>query len=152
MSFDPNTFLNQEYEGVLDTKVIPCPAGEFPAISEKVDVVPWASRDGSKSGLKAQIIWDIQDDNVKAVCQRDTVKVRQDIMLDLTEDGNSLDMGKGKNIGLGRLREALGMNQPGQSFSFPAMQGRLATVKVSHRAGDNPEDIFAEVKAVTAAA
>lgn len=146
MSFDPNTFLNQEYNEALDTKVIPCPVGDYPAISEKVDVIPWQSRDGSKSGLKAQIIWDIQDENVKQICQRDTVKVRQDIMLDLNETGNGLDMGKGKNIGLGRLREALDLNQPGAPFSFAAMQGRLATVNIKHRV--DGEDIYAEVKGV----
>lgn len=151
MSFDPATFLNTTVEGQLDTKLIPCPVGEYLAISEKVDVKPWASKDGSSSGLKIIILWDIQDENVRQFVGREKVLVPQDIMLDLTEEG-TLDMGKGKNIGLGRVREALEMNTPGEPFAIGNMQGRMATVSVSHRPGQNPEDIFHEVKRVAKAA
>lgn len=145
MSFDPNTFLNSTYEEANDTKIVPCPAGEYLAIADKVEVKPWASRDGSSSGLKLSILWDIQSDDVKAIVGRDSVKVPQDQMLDLTDTG-ALDMGKGRNVGLGRLREALGMNAPGEPFSMGAIQGRMAKVVVSHR--PNGEDLYAEIKKV----
>lgn len=147
MSFDPNTFLNTTVEGELDTRTIPCPVGEYNAISDKVDVKQWSSKDGSSSGLKIVILWDVQDENVKQLVGRDKILVPQDIMLDLTEEGG-LDMGKGKNIGLGRVREALDMNKPGEPFAISNMAGRLALVTVSHRPGQNPEDIFHEVKRV----
>lgn len=145
MSFDPNTFLNSTYEEANDTKIVPCPAGEYLAIADKVEVKPWASRDGSSSGLKLSILWDIQSDDAKAIVGRDSVKVPQDQMLDLTDTG-ALDMGKGRNVGLGRLREALGMNAPGEPFSMGAIQGRMAKVVVSHR--PNGEDLYAEIKKV----
>lgn len=145
MSFDPNTFLNSTYEEANDTKIVPCPAGEYIAIADKVEVKPWASRDGSSSGLKLAILWDIQSDDAKAIVGRDSVKVPQDQMLDLTDTG-ALDMGKGRNVGLGRLREALGMNAPGEPFSMGAIQGRMAKVVVSHR--PNGEDLYAEIKKV----
>lgn len=145
MSFDPTAFLNQTYDEALDTKLVPCPVGEYLAIADKVEIKPWAARDGSSSGLKLFILWDIQDDNVKQLLGRDSVKVPQDQMLDLTEDGN-LDLGKGKNVGLGRIREALDMNTPGEPFAFGMIQGRMATAKVSHRTAG--EDIFAEIKAI----
>ena len=148
MSFDPNTFLNTSYTDTNDTKVIPVPAGEYQALAETVDIKPWASRDGSSSGVKLEIVWDILDDNVKALLGRDTVKVTQQQMLDLTETGG-LDFSKGKNIGLGRIREALDMNTPGQSFSFGAIQGRLAKVAVSHRISG--EDVYAEIKKIAKA-
>ena len=66
-------------------------------------------------------------------------------MLDLTDSG-SMDMGKGRNVGLGRLREALNLNQPGQVFSFSMIPGRLAKVAVSHRI--DGENIYAEVKSL----
>lgn len=150
-TFDPTTFLNQSFEGSNDTKIVPCPAGEYLGIADKVEIVPWASRDGTKSGLKAKILWDIQDDNVRQLVGREKVLAPQDIMLDLTEDGN-LDMGSGKNIRLGRLREALGLNNPGEAFSFGAVQGQMATVNVKHRTGENPEDVYAEVDRVAKAA
>lgn len=147
-TFDPATFLNQEFNEALDTKVVPCPAGEYLGLAEKVEVKPWAAKDGSSSGLKLVILWDIQDENVKSLLGRDTVRVGQDQMLDLTETGQ-LDFGKGKNVGLGRIREALGLNTPGEPFSFGMIQGRLAKVKVSHRAVG--EDMYAEVKAIAKA-
>lgn len=147
-SFDPNTFLNTTYDEANDTKVIPVPAGEYQAIAEKVDIKTWSSKDGSSSGLKLEIVWDILDDNVKALLGRDTVKVTQQQMLDLTDTG-ALDLSKGKNVGLGRIREALGMNTPGQAFSFGMIQGQLAKVIVSHRVVG--EDIFAEIKKIAKA-
>ena len=147
-TFDPATFLNQSFDEALDTKIIPCPVGEYLAMAEKVDVKPWAAKDGSSSGLKLEVVWDIQDDSVKALIGRDTIRVTQQQMLDLTETGN-LDFSKGKNVGLGRIREALGLNTPGEPFSFNMIQGRLAKVKVTHRPYEG--DLYAEIKAVTAA-
>lgn len=148
MTFDPETFLNATYDEALDTKVVPCPVGEYLGLAEKVDIKPWSSKDGSSSGLKLAIIWDIQDENVKQLLGRDTVRVPQDQMLDLTETG-ALDFGKGKNVGLGRIREALGLNTPGEPFAFSMIQGRMAKVKVSHRA--NGEDLYNEIKAIAKA-
>lgn len=146
--FDPNTFLNTTYDEALDTKVVPCPVGEYLGLAEKVEIKQWAARDGSSSGLKLAILWDIQDENVKQLLGRDTVRVPQDQMLDLTETG-ALDFGKGKNVGLGRIREALGLNTPGEPFAFSMIQGRMAKVKVSHRAVG--EDLFNEIKAIAKA-
>lgn len=102
MSFDPNTFLNTTYEEANDTKITPCPVGEYLAVASKVDAKTWASRDGSKSGVKLEILWEIDDANVKQLLGRDKVTSRQNIMLDLNEAGTGLDLGKGKNVGLGR--------------------------------------------------
>ena len=148
MSFDPNTFLNTTFEETNDTVSIPVPAGEYLAIADKVEIKPWSKKDGSASGIRLDIVWEIQDENVKALLGRDVVKCNQQQMLDLTEAGN-LDFGKGKNVGLGRIREALGLNVPGQPFAFPMIQGRLAKVAVSHRTYEG--EIFAEIKKIAAA-
>lgn len=148
MSFDPNTFLNTTYDEANDTKSVPCPAGEYLAIADKVEIKTWSSKDGSSSGLKLDVLWDIQDENVKALLGRDSVKVNQQQMLDLTETG-ALDLGKGKNIGLGRIREALDLNTPGQPFAFSMIQGRMAKVVVSHRTVG--EDAYAEIKKIAPA-
>lgn len=147
-TFDPNTFLNSTIEEANDTKTIPCPAGEYLAVADKVEIKTWAARDGSSSGLKLEILWDIADENVKALLDRDSVKVPQQQMLDLTDTG-MLDTGKGKNVGLGRIREALGLNTPGEPFSFGMIQGRMAKVIVSHRTVG--EDIYGEIKKIAAA-
>jgi hypothetical protein len=66
-------------------------------------------------------------------------------MLDINDAGN-LDMSKGRNVQLGRLREALGLNTPGQAFSFQMIPGRAAKILVKQRV--EGEDIFADVKGV----
>lgn len=147
--FDPNTFLDMTTEDANSTVSIPVPAGEYLAIVEKVEARPWqSSKDPSKSGMTLDVTWNIDDANVKQLLEREKVTVRQGIMLDLTETGG-LDMGKGKNVSLGRLRAALDLNQPGQPFGFRMLEGRVGRVVVSHRQDDkDPERIYAEVKAV----
>ena len=144
--FNPDQFLDMQIEGQNDTKIVPVPAGEYTAMIEEVKVRQWqAKADPSKSGLTLDVQWSIDDASVKELLGRDKVTVKQGIMLDLTDAGG-LDMGKGRNIGLGRLREALDLNQPGRPFSFTMLTGRVARVSVSHRIAD--DNIFAEVKQV----
>lgn len=144
--FNPDQFLDMQFEGQNDTKVVPVPAGEYTAMIEEVKVRQWQGKaDPSKSGLTLDIQWSVDDPSVKELLGRDKVTVKQGIMLDLTDAGG-LDMGKGRNIGLGRLREALDLNQPGRPFSFTMLTGRVARVSVSHRIAD--DNIFAEVKQV----
>jgi hypothetical protein len=148
-AFDPTSFLNQTFNESNSTESVPVPEGEYPGIIEKVDVVPWSKTDGSASGLKLQVMWTIEDESVKELLGRSKVTQRQDIMLDLTESGDNLDFGKGRNIGLGRLREATDLNEPGAPFGFQMLPGKMAKVLVKHRAGQEPGQIFSEVKAVT---
>lgn len=144
--FSPEQFLDMSVDQANDTKVIPVPVGEYIAVCTEVKARPWSSKsDPSKSGIALDLQWSIDDANVKALLGRDDVKVKQGVMLDLTESGG-LDMGKGRNVGLGRLREAVGLNTHGQPFSVTMVQGRMAKVLISHRAVD--DQIFSEVKAV----
>lgn len=145
--FDPQAFLDMSVDGALDTKRQPCPVGEYPMLVDKVDVRQWTGKqDPTKSGLVADVTLLVEDDQVKQALGKDKVTVRHSIMLDVTDAGG-LDMGKGRNIGLGRFRQALGMNQPGQPFSFSMCPGRMLKGKVTHRV--EGEDIYDEVKAVS---
>ena len=148
VSFDPATFLNQVFTEALDTAIIPCPAGEYLAIADKVDTKPWSAKDGSSAGHKLEIQWDIQDDNVKAFLGRDVVRVKQEQMLDFTESG-ALDLSKQKNVGLGRIRDALDLNKPGQPFAFSMIQGRMAKVIVTH--DPYKGEIYAAIKKIAKA-
>lgn len=146
--FDPDQFLGMQVTGSNDTKSIPVPVGEYTAIIEEVKVRSWTAKDDpTKSGLALDLLWEIDDQAVRDELGRDKVVCKQGIMLDLTDAG-TLDMGKGKNLGLGRLREATGLNDLSSSFSFSMLPGRMGKVSVSHRV--NGEDIFAEIKRVAA--
>ncbi len=154
MSFDPNQFLDMQVTEANDTVMRPVPEGEFVGVITEVKPREWSSKDGSKAGITLDVQWELDDPVLKEELGRQP-KVKQGVMLDLAKDGKSLDMGKGMNVGLGRLRAALGLNNPGQPFSFSQLPGRAAKVKVTHRADPektNPDGsavVYAEVKEVT---
>lgn len=144
--FNPDQFLDMQVTESNDTKIVPVPVGEYTGIIEEVKCRQWQSKkDPSKSGITLDIKWAVDDHNVRELLGRDKVTVNQGIMLDITESGG-LEMGKGQNVGLGRLREALDLNSPGQPFAFSMLAGRLAKIAVSHRV--DGDSIFAEVKQV----
>lgn len=147
--FDPNQFLDMQTTESNDTKVVPVPVGEYLAQVTEVKARPWTSKaDPTKSGIALDLQWEIEDANVKSLLGRDKVTVKQGIMLDMTESGG-LDMGKGKNVGLGRVREATGLNTPGQPFAASMLTGRLAKITVKHRV--DGDAIYAEVSGVAKA-
>jgi hypothetical protein len=143
--FNPESFLDQVITEANDTVQVPVPAGEYMALVKSIKAATWQSKDGTKSGLKLEVVWDIQDPAVLTLLDRTSATCRQSIMLDVTE-ACGLDMGKGKNIGLGKLRTAVNMNAPGQPFSPSQLVGQCARVTVEHRIHNDA--IFAEVKAV----
>jgi hypothetical protein len=146
-TFDPNLFLDQTTTDSNSTVSVPVPAGEWEAVIDgDPEIRQWqGKKDPSKSGLALDITWSIQDPSVLAEVERDKATVRQSLMLDLNDSGG-LDTGKGKNVGLGRLREAVGLNVPGKPFSFRMLAGQIAKVKVEHRV--EGDQIFADVKGV----
>ena len=145
--FDPNSFVDQFITEVGSTEAVPIPAGEYLATIDKKEVTTWQKKDDpSVSGLKLKITWSLEDQAVRDLLGRDKVIVAQDIMLDITETG-SLDMGKGRNVELNRLRAAVDLNVSG--FSFHQLDGRMARVTVKqHQDKNDPQKFYARVKAV----
>lgn len=144
--FNIETFLDQTIQGQNDTKVIPVPQGEYRAAIKEVKPRQWKSKDDpTLSGVALDIIWLLDAPTTAEELGRKELTVKQGIMLDIDDNGQ-ISMEKGKNIGLGRLREALGMNDPKKAFAFTSLPGQPARVLVTHRISG--EDIFAEVKSV----
>lgn len=144
--FSPEQFLEMQVTEASSTETIPVPVGEYTALIGEVKVRPWQKKDDpSVAGLTLDVTWEIDSPEVKELLGRQKVTCRQGIMLELTESG-TLDMGKGRNVQLGRLREAVDLNTPGVPFSFPMLPGRLAKVKVTHRV--DGDQIFAEIRSV----
>lgn len=144
--FDINNFLDQTTTEANSTQALPVPIGVYTAVIDEVTARQWASRkDPSLSGIVIDVKWSIDDESVKQLLDRPQVFVRQGIMLDITPTGG-LDFGKGKNVSLGRLREAVDLNQPGVPFSFAMLKGRIAKIQVDHRI-DEQGIPRAEVKA-----
>lgn len=147
--FDVTSFLDSTTTEANSTVATPVPEGEFTAIVDKIDARTWTSKkDPTMSGVTLEVIWNIDDQGVKDLLGRDKITVKQGVMLDLTDAG-SLDFGKGRNVSLGKLREALGLNVPGQAFAPSMLVGRMGKVMVKHRIdGDKPDVIYAEVRGV----
>jgi len=146
-AFDPKTFGQMTFNQANSTKSTPVPVGEQPGTCYKWEVLPWASREDpqNKNGLKMNVLFNIDGEAVKEITKRDQNLVRYEFFLDLTPEG-MLDMGEGKNVKLGRLREALNLNTPGTPFSFDMMLGRRALCSIQHRiVGEDP---VADIKAV----
>lgn len=154
--FDPKTFSTMTFEGANSTEYVNVPAEEFVGTIDKATVAEWASGDKSKAGLKVTFMWAIDGNErcqdgqtIKELTGRDKALVKQDIMLELSETG-ALLMGKGQNVQLGLLRDAIGLNAPGMKWTFDSFPGRMARISVKHRADkDDPEKLYAEVKGVT---
>ena len=142
-SFNPDTFLNTETDSANSSTYTPVPEGEFNA-SIKV-IKPRVLTDGR---AVLDVTWTVDDEVARNETGMAEPSVRQTLWLDTTESGG-LDFGKGKNVGLGRLREAVGQNQAGKPWAPGMLVGQVAKVKVGHSIDKRDGvTINADVKAV----
>jgi hypothetical protein len=144
-------FLLTTTDESLDEFLDPCPPGDYLFIAGKPSVATFTYKKGERvgeTGYQLVIRWDCQDQGVLAQLDRDKVTVRHSMLLDVTPDGEGLDMGKGKNVGLGQLRAALGQNTPGQTWSPNMIEGQPAILNI--KAGVYNDRPTAEVAAVKA--
>src|SRR5689334_14282311 len=107
--FDPNNFMPETSEAGSTANPI-CEPGEYQATIEKVEpkiitAGPSAKNPGRQMPT-LEVTWKIENNQFeKDYGYKPTI--RQLYWLDMV-DGTRLDMGKGKNIQLNKLREALG--------------------------------------------
>lgn len=133
--FDLNTFLQTSTTEANSTQLDPVPEGEYTAISQLVDKDCFSTFDyknGEKAGTKGfalTVKFKIADPKAG---EYDGRMVSYRTTIDVTPDGNGLDFGKGKNIGLGRLREALGQNRAGVPWGPSMLGGQVAKIVVKH--------------------
>lgn len=119
-NFDPNAFLTQEQTVQNETEYTPIPEGDYDAVIK--DIVSDVTN-GGKPFLN--VIWLVDDESVRQHTGMTEPTCRQTVWLDLDANGR-LEGGKNKNIGLGKLRAALGQNtgapwSPSQMLGQPAM-------------------------------
>lgn len=149
MTLNTEEFLQTTTEGVLDDHLDPCPPGEFLFIAGKPSIASFVYKSGERegeTGYRMVLPWSCQDQSVLQELDRERVTVTQSVLLDLTEDGSGLDMGRGKNITLGQIRTAMGQNEPGAEWSPNMIEGQPAVLKI--KGGIYDEKATAEVAAV----
>jgi len=140
--FNADQFMQTETEGQLETEFTPIPEGEYRAVIKEVkpDTTP-------KGSPYLEVIWIIDDQEIRDLIGMDEPTSRQTVWLDMNEQGG-MAFGKNKNIGLGKLRDALGQNT-GVPWSPLMLLGQPATVNIKHRLGSEG-GTFSEVKGVRA--
>lgn len=145
--FDVNKMLATTFEDANSTQSTPVPEGEYLGRVEKIDIRVITTKDGTERPI-LRLTWvpEDSDGRIKEATGRDKASVNQDLWLDVTPEGN-LDMGKGMNIGLGRLREAFNQNVSGKPWNMGQLIGNVAKILVTHRQ-DDKGNTFGEVKSV----
>lgn len=149
-TFNPDVFMNSEVAEAMETKFSPVPEGEYVASIDDIKVR------SAKEAVLLDVSWNILDDALKATMNMDKVIVRQSIFLDVEPDGR-LMTGPNKNVRLGRLRQGLGQNKPGQAWNFRMLKGAgpvKITVTQRHvqKEGTDETDTYNDVSKVTALA
>ncbi len=152
-AFDPDTFLETEFEGALDTVVIPVPIGEYQGQIENVKGRTFTDKEGTARAVM-DVRWHVLtlDARIAAELGLEKPTVRQTIFLDLTEQG-AVDWGKGKNTQLGKLKAAVGQNADGKKWKPKMLMSQIATLKIGHKPDGNDKTIlYANVDKVSKAA
>lgn len=153
-AFDPTMFLDATTTEA-QVKRPPLPAGQvFKGIIKEPKSRSWTKKDDpTKTGIAIDIPVEIDLTPYHSQLGPEFAGIEKitlvdGVMLDLKADG-MIDFAPGKNGKLRRYREALGLNEPGQSFSIRMMQERQLAVKVSHRTweGEVFDQIDSPVKA-----
>lgn len=143
--FDPNKFMQSNFNGKLDTVIPALPEDDYRAVVDDVTHREIQTKEGLRHVLRLR--WKLTDENKLLAIGRKSASVNQDIWLDLTPDG-ALDEGEGKNIGLGQVLEALNLN--GQQWSPGTLKGMgPAILRIAPRPDQkNPEIVYNDVRRV----
>jgi len=139
--FDADNFMNTQSTESNATKVIPVPPGEYNAQIKDLKV-----RDAKDSKV-LDVIWELDSEPARQATGRKEVQVRQSLFLDFNDNGG-LSFAEGKNVGLGRLRQALNQNNKGQPWSPINLKGGVAKINVTHRVDKDTGDIYDQVSKV----
>ena len=137
MAFDVASFLNTVYEAPFQTKRALVPEGEYSAYIKSFEIAI-----GKRPGTLSCRFTILIDDKELCIEQnRDEVTMQPMIFLDVDPDDMSVLLyGTNQNVQLGRIRAALGQNDPTQAWNFGMLEGAgPIMIKVTHKAGKDAQ-------------
>ncbi len=152
MLFNAEDFLNQTTEAAMQDKWTEVPEGEYAAsIGDGPNDVTvegiQGKKDTSKTYPRLTIYYSIIDEVLKQKLGKESIRVRQQFLLDMDDTGR-LAFGVDRNVRLGQVRAATGLNNPGMAFSLGMLKGKgPVRVKVKQRTADDGQK-YSEVTAV----
>lgn len=146
-AWDPSQFLNQPQAGNIQTKYIRVEPGEYPAVISKLDYRTLPKKDKpSELSHILDVIYMVDDERQREVTGMKEPTVRQSIFLDLVD--GKLDRSTNKNIQLGRLLDAVGLNDRPE-WVFNDLIGRACFIVVTQTPNErDPADPFLNVSKV----
>lgn len=155
-AFDPAAYEQAVTEDSSSTTLTPIPAGEYLANIKGTKFRTITQKKSGEESLMFDVQFAILDDTgaLKERIGRDPI-VTHGYFVDtvLGPDGKAqIDFNKGKNVWLGRLREALGQNVPGMRWSFPMLLNQVCRITVIEDPAKDSDDIYNRVKSVGRAA
>lgn len=133
-TFNPEAMMDTQIEESMSTESIPVPEADAAPgyVAEKgVKLNQYTNQEKGTVTTICNVNWVIDTDEAREVTGRERPIAQQTIFLDLDENGY-LDTSKGANVALGRLRDALGLNEPGQPFTFRMLEGKQAKLRIKH--------------------
>jgi hypothetical protein len=149
--FDPNVFLGATLTDA-NTRRPPIPGGTTVrgTLGEPTYRQNTGKKDTNQGVIYHSIDIPVEIDLTSVPALRDQigqdkVTLKYGFMLDVSPAGG-MDMSPGKNNGLRQLREAVGMNNPGEPFSIQMVQGRQVLAKIGNRPYNN--EVFDEVQSI----
>lgn len=138
--FDAESFLGSSIEEPLIKRpLLPANQDLIGITGQEVKARKWVKKDDPNVwGVAVDITIEV-DPNALTPAQKDAIKgydgklvFRDGIMVDMTPDG-AIDVAVGKNSRLRQYREALNLNNPGQSFNFRQLAGQPIRFKLRHK-------------------
>ncbi len=149
--FDPEEFMNVTVEGELDTKRPVVPSGQY--VTQIFKVTPKGGTIGKGDNIGKPwralgLTLEVMDDAVKEEMHQDRVFVSYQVFLDL-DDNDQIDLRKGRNVALGKLRAAVGQND-GSPWSPAMLIGQMVEANVTIGTHPQSHDEMNNVTAVAA--
>jgi len=128
--FDVETFLNTTTTESMSTAFATAPEGVFILQIEDVTAASGTSETGP--WIRLDITYSLTDHTILESLNVRRLIVRGGrLFLDLKDDG-SLDFSEGRNVRLGRLRDAVHQNRKGQPWSPSMLKGQIVAGQIRH--------------------
>lgn len=132
--FNAESFLSQTIEKVLDTKRIPMPEGDHDELMVKdLAITSGTAKASGDLWVRLKVKLVNIDPNVKAemkLGEDGEPTVYWEEFLDVDENGG-LDTSDGRNIKLGKLRQACGQNSS-EEWSMMDLKGAVTGGRIKH--------------------